>query len=129
MFGWSILRRVLNLGFGWLEKSLDINLAKYEIDSDLHKTALEASLELEKVRVAQAIADNSNWVTRWIRPAFAAVILVYMGAIVVDSIWIHQGFVQDVPDKVHDWFMLILTFYFGARPVEKIVDKWVQSRS
>jgi len=125
---WEIAKRAVRLVFGFMEKKLDVDLARYEIDSDIHKTALEVSLELEKIRVAQAISDNANWMTRWIRPAFAMVILIYMVAIVVDSVWIHEGFVQDVPQKVHDWFMLILTFYFGARPVEKIIDKWVQSR-
>jgi hypothetical protein len=135
MFSWIIspikwlVSQISRDFFGYLEKKQDIDLEKYRENSDVLTEAMKADVEIAKIRQLQAINDNSNWMTRWIRPAFALPPVVYYAAIVYDCVFVpERDFVQRVPDEVNTVFGVILTFYFGTRVVEKIADKYMSRK-
>ena len=122
---WDIGKRVLRALLGMEDKSLDINLEKYKENADVHKEALAASVEIEKLNAMQRISDNAQAVTRWIRPAFAFLVWVYIAAIVLIGMpGLEEYEVRRVPEHVEIWFGIIMGFYFAGRPVEKLIDKW-----
>ena len=114
--------------FNYLDKRQDIELEKYKENSDVLTEAMRADVELAKVRQLQAINDNSNWMTRWIRPSFALPPIVYYAAIVLDSVWFHTNSVREVPTDVNTVFGVIVGFYFGGRVVEKIANKYLSTK-
>lgn len=119
-FGKFLLRSLV----GFREQKENIELEKYKEDAEVHKTALEASVEVEKISALQKISDNANKVTRWIRPAFAFLVWFYIGSIVLVSTVLQGYHIEKVPAEIEEWMRLIILFYFAGRPVEKIIDKW-----
>lgn len=122
------LRWVADGFFKYLDKKQDIDLEKYKENSEVLSEAMRADVEISKIRQLQAINDNSNWMTRWIRPGFAISPIVYYAAIVVDSAWFHTQSIQAVPSEVNTVFGIIVAFYFGGRVVEKIADKYMSKK-
>jgi len=65
------------------------------------------------------IAEQGHWVTRWIRPAFAAPFVIYNAKIIVwDKV---LGFGSTDPLTAEFWQLQMIVFgaYFLTRPFEK----------
>lgn len=120
----SIGKKVLRALLGMEDKSLDIDLEKYKENADVHKDALAASVEIEKLNAMQRISDNAHVVTRWIRPSFAFLVWFYIASVVFDGTFLDGTNVKRVPEQIELWFGIIMGFYFAGRPVEKLIDKW-----
>lgn len=120
----SIGKKVLRALLGMEDKSLDIDLEKYKENADVHKDAMNASVEIEKLRAKQRISDNSFAATRWIRPAWAGAPIFYYWCIVMSSTFFKDWTVLQVPTEVNYIFGMIAAFFFGGRMVEKTLDKW-----
>jgi hypothetical protein len=122
---WRVGKSLLRALLGMEDKTLDINLEKYKENAEVHKEALAASVEIEKLNAMQRISDNAHTVTRWIRPSFAFLVWIYIAAIVLVGM---PGFeeyeVRRIPEQIELWFGIIMGFYFAGRPVEKLIDKW-----
>nr|WP_319513376.1 hypothetical protein [uncultured Cohaesibacter sp.] len=113
---------------GYFTKKQDVDLEKYKVDGRVSEKALDTALEVEKARANQRISDNSTWVTRMIRPLFAAPLIYYVWAIVIDSVHGDGTNVLAVPDFLQKWFGLIIVAYFGGRSFEKIAGSFLNRK-
>jgi hypothetical protein len=100
-------------------------LAKMAQDGELAKMANETKLfETEQNNLTQRMqADmaSDSWLSKNIRPMTLVYILVaYMALAVLDAsvLDIADAFVE----LLGQWGMLVMSFYFGGRTLEKIMD-------
>ena len=102
-----------------------LDLLKMQQDGELAKMANESKLyELEQNNLTQRMqADMSSdsWLSKNIRPMTLIYILVsYLVLAILDAaaLDIADAFVE----LLGQWGMLVMSFYFGGRTLEKIMD-------
>jgi len=94
----------------------DGELAKMANDTDLYKTEQNNVTERQKADMA-----SDSWLSKNIRPLTLIYILVsYLALAILDAsvIDIAESFVV----LLGQWGMLVMSFYFGGRTLEKIID-------
>jgi hypothetical protein len=94
----------------------DGELAKMANDTDLYKT--EQNNLTDRLK---ADMSSDSWLSKNIRPMTLVYILVaYMALAVLDAsvLDIADAFVE----LLGQWGMLVMSFYFGGRTLEKIMD-------
>lgn len=94
----------------------DGELAKMANETDLYKTE-----QNNVTQRAQADMASDSWLSKNIRPMTLIYILVaYMLLAVLDAsvLDIADAFVE----LLGQWGMLVMSFYFGGRTLEKIID-------
>ena len=128
------LDAILNIGGKLIEKLIpdpeakakaQLELTKMAQDGELAKMANESKLyELEQNNLTQRMqADMSSdsWLSKNIRPMTLIYILVaYLILAILDAaaLDIADAFVE----LLGQWGMLVMSFYFGGRTLEKIMD-------
>lgn len=82
---------------------------------------IEAEKLVAKLEAHQniLIAEQGSWMTRWIRPALAAPVVIYIWKLVVWDTVLGWG-VTPNPGEFINWYVLTVTgAYFLTRPIEK----------
>ena len=94
-------------------------LAKIELEHMLKANELELKYEEEISKRHQADMASDNWLSKSIRPLTLIFILVMYSLLSISS-----GFEFEVTEAyvklLGEWGMLIMSFYFGGRTVEKV---------
>ena len=94
----------------------DGELAKMANDTDLYKT--EQNNLTDRLK---ADMSSDSWLSKNIRPLTLLYILIaYMALAILDAalIDVADAFVE----LLGQWGMLVMSFYFGGRTLEKIID-------
>ena len=94
----------------------DGELAKMANDTDLYKTEQNNLTQRQQADMA-----SDSWLSKNIRPLTLIYILVsYLALAILDAsvIDIAESFVV----LLGQWGMLVMSFYFGGRTLEKIID-------
>lgn len=128
------LDAILNIGGKLIEKLIpdpeakakaQLELTKMAQDGELAKMANESKMyELEQNNLTermQADMTSDSWLSKNIRPMTLIYILVaYMVLAILDAaaLDIADSFVE----LLGQWGMLVMSFYFGGRTLEKIMD-------
>ena len=128
------LDAILNIGGKLIDKLIpdpeakakaQLELTKMAQDGELAKMANESKMyELEQNNLTQRMqADMSSdsWLSKNIRPMTLIYILVsYLVLAILDAaaLDIADAFVE----LLGQWGMLVMSFYFGGRTLEKIMD-------
>lgn len=94
----------------------DGELAKMANDTDLYKTEQNNLTQRQ-----QADMSSDSWLSKNIRPlTLLYILLAYLALAILDAS------VVDVADSfvelLGQWGMLVMSFYFGGRTLEKIID-------
>jgi len=82
------------------------------IDADKRIAELQA-------RQAVLIAEQGSWMTRWIRPAFAAPFVIYDFKIIVWDKVLKLGTTDPLTPEFWQLQMIVFGAYFLTRPLEK----------
>jgi hypothetical protein len=94
----------------------DGELAKMANDTDLYKTEQNNLTQRQEADMA-----SDSWLSKNIRPLTLIYILVaYLALAILDAsvVDIAESFVV----LLGQWGMLVMSFYFGGRTLEKIID-------
>lgn len=83
---------------------------------DLDKRESEVNAEVVK-------AEQGNWVTRWVRPAFAMPFVLFTWKIVVWDKMLGWGTTDPLDPRMWGVFMAVVISYFGGRSAEKVAEK------
>ena len=116
------------LGSGALDKVTghikDAYLAKQKAQTDERK--LEADLRIHQFEAQRdiLIAEQRNWITRWIRPAFAFPFVVYLWKVVLWDKVLGLGSTDPLSTQLGEIMMIMIGAYFLTRPFEKFVKRW-----
>jgi hypothetical protein len=94
----------------------DGELAKMANDTDLYKTEQGNVTERHK-----ADMGSDSWLSKNIRPMTLIFILVAYFTFAMMSAYGHNAN-QSYVELLGQWGMLIMSFYFGGRTLEKIMD-------
>ena len=101
-------------------------LAKMVQDGELAKMANETKLfEVEQENVtrrAEADMASDSWMSKNIRPLTLVFLLVAYSGFAIASIFEYETRGADV-ELLGQWGMLVMSFYFGGRTMEKIADR------
>jgi len=129
-----ILDALLNVGGKLIDKLIPDPQAKAQAQLELAKLAQSGELaamanETELYRLEQGnVTDrhksdmnSDSWLSKNIRPATLVFILCVYTVFGLMSAWeieVNQPYVE----LLAQWGMLVMSFYFGGRTLEKIVD-------
>ena len=85
------------------------------------ESKLEADKRIATLQAQQAvlIAEQGSWMTRWIRPAFAAPFVIYNFKIVVWDKVLGMGATDALSAEFWQLQMIVFGAYFLTRPLEK----------
>lgn len=96
-------------------------LKQIEIGAMLKKEEIDLQYEQELTKRLQADMTSDSWLSKNIRPLTLIFILVMYSLLSISS-----GFKFEVTESyvqlLGQWGMLIMSFYFGSRGIEKIVQ-------
>ena len=102
-----------------------LDLAKMAQDGELAKMANDTEMyKLEQENTTErwtADMASDSWLSKNIRPGTLVFILVVYASFAIMSAFemnVHQPYVE----LLGQWGMLIMSFYFGGRTLEKIMD-------
>jgi len=103
-----------------------MDLAKMAQDGELSKMANETKLyETEQNNLTQRMqADmgSDSWMSKNIRPMTLVFLLVAYSGFAIASIFEYETRGAYV-ELLGQWGMLVMSFYFGGRTMEKIADR------
>lgn len=94
-------------------------LAKIQIEAKLKEQELELRYEEEISKRHQADMTSDNWLSKSIRPLTLIFILVMYSLLSISSGFNFQV-TESYVELLGEWGMLIMSFYFGGRTVEKV---------
>lgn len=96
-------------------------LAKIQVEAELREEELRLKYEEEISKRHQADMLSDNWISKSIRPLTLIFILVMYSLLSISS-----GFNFQVTEAyvklLGEWGMLIMSFYFGGRSIEKVTQ-------
>ena len=129
------LDAILNMGGKLIDKLIpdpeakaraQLELAKMAQDGELTKLANETKLyEVEQENVtrrAEADMGSDSWLSKNIRPMTLIFLLVAYSGFAIASIFEYETRGAYV-ELLGQWGMLVMSFYFGGRTMEKIADR------
>jgi hypothetical protein len=94
----------------------DGELAKMANDTDLYKTEQNNLTQRQQADMA-----SDSWLSKNIRPLTLIYILVaYLTLAILDASVVHIA--ESFIILLGQWGMLVMSFYFGGRTLEKIID-------
>ncbi len=89
-------------------------LAQKQLDLDKREAEVNAQV---------VIAEQGNWITRWVRPAFAMPFILFTWKIVVWDKMLGWGTTDPLDPRMWGVFMAVVISYFGGRSAEKVAEK------
>jgi hypothetical protein len=103
-----------------------LELAKMAQDGELTKLANETKLyEIEQENVTrrtEADMASDSWLSKNIRPMTLIFLLIAYSGFAIASIFDYETRGAYV-ELLGQWGMLVMSFYFGGRTMEKIADR------
>ena len=127
MFG---IDDIVGVGMKLVDKLIPDPAQKAQAQLDLAKLAQEGKLAdiqadvveaQELTKRLQADMSSDSWLSKNIRPATLVFILIVYSTFAMMSAWdieVNNNYVE----LLGQWGMLIMSFYFGGRTLEKIMD-------
>jgi len=92
---------------------------KLQAKNDHERIEAEKQIATLQARQSILIAEQGNWVTRWIRPAFAFPFIVYDAKIVLWDKVLGWGTTEPLSPEFWQLQMIVFGAYFLTRPLEK----------
>jgi hypothetical protein len=98
-----------------------LKLLEMQQNGELAKINADAAEQHELTARLQADMASDSWLSKNIRPGTLVFILIVYSAFAMMSAWdieVNNNYVE----LLGQWGMLIMSFYFGGRTLEKIMD-------
>ena len=115
MIGW-----LMGLPFRAIAKEITKAItARENAQTERERIAADVMLEQLKARQAVLISEQSHWATRWIRPAIAFPVAVYVNKLILWDTVLGWG-VTPNPGEFVNWIVVtVIGAYFLTRPLER----------
>jgi hypothetical protein len=92
---------------------------KLQAQTDSEKMQIDAEIATLTLQQQVLIAEQANWLTRWIRPAFALPFVIYDFKIVVWDKVLKLGTTDPLSSEFWQLQMIVFGAFFITRPFEK----------
>lgn len=121
------LVKPLGWAFEFLNKKVDANVEHHRIDAEVGIAGIEADVEFARLRKDLLVMYQGWWVTRWIVPGFAYPLILWFGAVVLDSVFcdfypFNSFKVAALPPPLQEWAGQIILSFFLVRTVENVFN-------
>ena len=93
--------------------------AKLTAQNDQERIKADMDIAQLSARQAVLISEQGSWMTRWIRPAIAAPMVIYIWKLVLWDKILHWGTTDDLSPVLWKLFWIVIGAYFLTRPFEK----------
>lgn len=93
--------------------------AKLKAKNNSERIEAEKQIAQLEARQAILIAEQGSWMTRWIRPAFAAPFVIYDAKVIVWDKVLKLGTTDPISPEFWQLQMIVFGAYFLTRPLEK----------
>lgn len=105
------------------DKLTEAYTARQRALTDRDRIAADVSITQLEARQAVLIAEQASSLTRWIRPALAAPVAIYIWKVVVWDKVLGLGVTDPLDERMWWVFTVIIGAYFLTRPIEKWIRK------
>ena len=98
-----------------------LKLLEMQQNGELAQIAADTAEQQELTKRQQADMASDSWLSKNIRPGTLVFILIVYSTFAMMSAWdveVNNNYVE----LLGQWGMLIMSFYFGGRTMEKIMD-------
>lgn len=97
------------------------NWKKIKEESKNNSERIEAETQIKQLELQQEvlIREQSHWSTRWIRPVWAGIFIIYDFKIVVWDKVLGLGTTDSLPAEFWNIQMVMIGAYFITRPFDK----------
>ena len=98
-----------------------LKLLEMQQNGELAQINADTAEQQELTKRQQADMASDSWLSKNIRPGTLVFILIVYSAFAMMSAWdieVNNNYVE----LLGQWGMLIMSFYFGGRTLEKIID-------
>jgi len=104
-----------------------LKLLEMQQNGELAKIAADTAEQQELTKRHEADMASDSWLSKNIRPGTLVFILIVYSTFAMMSAWdieVNNNYVE----LLGQWGMLIMSFYFGGRTLEKIMDMKVKEK-
>jgi hypothetical protein len=130
MFWGKIATMVFSGSLSWVGK-LATDLYGQKLTADNNSERIVAELAGRELAVEQRereldnqllIAEQGNWMTRWVRPMWSMPFVIYTWKVIVYDICLGWGTTPALRGDLAQMMMAISVAYFGGRTIEKVAN-------
>jgi hypothetical protein len=116
----TILSWLAGRGLGTIAEELGrAYRARLDATNDAERIAAERDIAQLEARQRVLIAEQGNWLTRWIRPAFALPFVIYNFKILVWDKTLEWGVTDPLSSEFWQLQMIVFGAYFITRPLDR----------
>lgn len=117
----SALGAVFGFISGPIGKFLDYRTQRAIVEGQVMRESIKADIELNRIKKEMHVINQGWWATRWIVPGFAYPLIVWWGAVILDSLYQFPNWnVAALPPPLDEWAGAIIMSFFAVRGVEVI---------
>jgi hypothetical protein len=118
----TILNFLLGGGLAAIGKTLvDLYSKKQDTLTNADRLLADVTAKEIDANAKLLVAEQGNWMTRWVRPAWAAPFVLFTWKIVVYDKMMGLGSTDALDPNMWNLMMVIGGAYFGGRTIEKVV--------
>jgi len=88
--------------------------------AELAQQAMALERREAEVNAQVVIAEQGNWMTRWVRPVWAMPFIAFTWKVVVWDKMLGWGATDPLDPRMWSVFMLMVGAYYGGRSAEKV---------
>lgn len=105
------------------KQKLDAQGSHEAVAADLAKRSFDLDQREAEVNASMVIAEQGNWLTRSVRPMFAAPFIIFTWKVVVWDKVLGLGTTDPLDPRMWGVFMAVVIAYMGGRSAERVADK------
>lgn len=120
LFGGPLISSILGSVVDVYKKKIEAETSKDAKSVELAAEELRSEIKAREQAAAIVLAEQGHWTTRWIRPAFAFPLVIYVNKVILVDKVLGWGSTDPITGAVGDWAGWILAAYFISRPLEKM---------
>ncbi len=105
------------------KQKLDAVGSHEAVAADLAKRSFDLDQKEAEVNASMVIAEQGNWLTRSVRPMFAAPFIIFTWKVIVWDKVIGLGTTDPLDPRMWGVFMAVVIAYMGGRSAERVADK------
>lgn len=113
---------------GIVEKAIGALVAAKQSDAAVDTEAIRAATEAARAQADIVKAEQGSWMTRLVRPAFAAPFVVYVWKLVIWDKVLGWGSTDPLGADLTALMQVIVGAYFGGRTIELVAARFARGR-
>jgi len=116
----GVLSPLTNLALTWQKQKLEAAGSHEARAVEITQKVVALEQREAELNSKILIAEQGNWMTRWVRPVWAMPFIAFTWKVVVYDKMLGWGATDPLDPKMFSVFMLMAGAYYGGRSAEKV---------